>query len=98
MKEQIHWKTKKFRYNKVMEYQNKISKEIMNKKIGKDIEVLIENMSFDGKYYIGRTHQDVPDIDGLVYIKNDENKKLLDKIIKCEVIDCTDYDLVAKIK
>ena len=44
MKEQIHWKTKKFRYNKVMECQNKISKEIMNKKIGKDIEVLIENM------------------------------------------------------
>ena len=26
---------------------------------------------FDKKYYVGRTMQDVPDIDGLVYIKND---------------------------
>ena len=35
--------------------------------------LLIENISFDEKYYIGRTSIDAPDIDGLVYIENEKN-------------------------
>ena len=34
-------------------------------------------MSFDRKYYIGRTMQDAPDIDGVVFIKNDTEKDLM---------------------
>ena len=42
-----------------MKIQQKISNENLQKKIGQEVEVLIENMSFDGKYLIGRTKQDV---------------------------------------
>ena len=66
---QIHGNTKKSRYNKIMKEQQKIAAEKMKEKIGKECEVLVENISFDGKYLIGRTMQDAPDIDGLVYIK-----------------------------
>ena len=65
--DQIHGNTKKARYNKIMEVQQKISKENLEKKIGKVYEALIEDISFDGKYLIGRTKQDVPEEDGIIY-------------------------------
>lgn len=94
---QIHGNTKKSRYNKVMEAQQKISREQLEKKIGTQCEVLIENISFDNKYFIGRTMQDVPDIDGLVYIKNDETEKenqILNMYKKCKITDVSNYDLM----
>ncbi len=97
MSNQIHGNTKKSRYNKIMKLQNQISKEILSQKIGKEYEILIENISFDGKYYIGRTMDDAPDIDGLVYIKNTQKENLLNKYVKCKIIKETDYDLIAEI-
>lgn len=99
MPDQIHWKTKRSRYNKIMEEQQSISKENLEKKIGKTCTVLVEDISFDNKYYIGRTFGDVPDIDGLVYIKNDNKKQekdVLNNFAKCEIIDVNSYDLIAK--
>ena len=98
---QIHGNTKKARYRKIMEKQQKISKENLKKKIGKEYEVLVEDISFDKKYYIGRTSQDVPDIDGLVYIKNEgkneDNGKVLNHFVKCKVTGISNYDLIGTI-
>ena len=66
---QIHGNTKKARYRQIMKLQQEISKENLEKKLNKEYEVLIEDISFDGKYYMGRTMQDVPEIDGVVYIE-----------------------------
>ena len=96
MDNQIHYKTKKYRYNQIMNLQRQISRNKMENKIGKKIEVLVENKSFDGKYFIGRTKQDVPEIDGLVYIKNC-NENILNKFVMCKVIDVKDYDLICEI-
>ena len=100
MPEQIHGNTKKSRYNKIMKKQQEISKEILKSKIGQTVEVLIEDISFDKKYYVGRTMQDVPDIDGLVYIKNDKqpDKEILNSFVKCEIIKVNDYDLIGVLK
>ena len=95
--DQIHGNTKKARYNKIMSEQQKISNDILKNKIGKKCEVLIEETSFDNKFYIGRTMQDLPEIDGLVYIKNDGQENILNTFMKCEVIDVKNYDLIAKI-
>ncbi len=96
---QIHGNTKKARYNKIMKEQQKISKQNLENKIGKIYEVIIENKSFDGKYYIGRTKQDVPEIDGIVYLKNNkkiDEKEILNEIIKCKVVEVSDYDLIVE--
>ena len=77
--------------------QQKISKEILKSKIGKTYEVLIEEMSFDNSFYIGRTMQDVPEIDGIVYIKNKTQKNLINSFVKCKVVDVKDYDLIAEL-
>ena len=52
-----------------MNLQKGISKENLEKNIGKTYDVLIESTSFDNKYYIGRTYMDVPEEDGIVFIK-----------------------------
>ena len=94
---QIHANTKKARYNKIMAIQQKTSNEKLQEKIGKEFEVLVEDKTFDGKYLIGRTKQDVPDIDGLIYIKNETTEQLIDKFVKAKVIEVKDYDLIGEI-
>ena len=96
IKEQIHHSTKKSRYNKIMKLQNQISEEIMKEQIGKKVEVLIEDISFDGKYYIGRSKNEVPDIDGIIYVEKTE-EELFDKFVMVEIIDNNEYDLIGKI-
>lgn len=99
--DQIHGNTKKARYNKIMEVQQEISKQILENKIGKTYKVLIEDMSFDGKYFIGRTMQDVPEEDGLVYIENNENlneSEILDNFVNCKIVDVSNYDLIGEIQ
>ena len=99
--DQIHGNTKKARYNKIMEAQQEISKQILENKIGKIYRVLVEDMSFDGKYFIGRTMQDVPEEDGLVYIKNNENaneNEILNNFIDCKIVDVSNYDLIGDIQ
>ena len=97
MKNQIHHMTKKSRYNKIMSLQQIISNEKLKDKIGENIEVLVERKSFDNKYFIGRTKNDVPDIDGIVYIKTNGKKLELNKFVKCNIIDVKDYDLIAEV-
>lgn len=98
--EQVHGNTKKARYRKIMMEQQIISNNVLKNKIGKTYKVLIEDMSFDKKYFIGRTIQDAPDIDGLVYLENSEQlsqENLLNSFQECEIIDVRDYDLIARI-
>jgi len=94
---QIHGNTKRARYNKIMSLQQEISKKNLEKRIGKEYEVLIENKTFDNKYLVGRTKMDVPEMDGVVYIKNTIDKDLINKFIKCKIVDIRDYDLIAEI-
>ena len=95
LKEQIHPMTKKSRLNKIMSLQQKISKQNLKNKIGKEVEVLVEDKSFDGKTYIGRSYMDVPEIDGVVYIESDDEIQI-GSFVKCTITDVKEYDLIAK--
>ena len=98
MENQIHGNTKKPRYNKLMKLQQEISNQNLQKRVGNIYSVLVENMSFDRKYYIGRTMQDAPDIDGVVFIKNDTEKDLMNSFVKCKLVEvCNDYDFIATV-
>ena len=97
MQNQIHYKTKQSRLNKIMSLQQDISREKLENNIGKTIEVLVENMSFDGKYLVGRTKNDVPEEDGIVFVKRTQkNENKINQFIKCKVIEVSNYDLIAE--
>ena len=95
IKEQVHPMTKKSRYNKIMSAQAEVSEENEKKYIGKELEVILEERSFDGKYYIARSYMDVPDIDGVIFVKCDE-ENLEGEFIKVRITGSNDYDLVAE--
>lgn len=95
IKEQIHPMTKKSRYNKIMALQQEISKENLKKQIGRNLEILVEDKSFDGKTYIGRSYMDVPDIDGIVYLKSDKKLEAGD-FVQATVEDISEYDMICK--
>lgn len=97
LKDQIHPMTKKSRYNKIMSIQQKIANENQEEMIGKELEVLIETKTFDGKYYVGRSYREVPDIDGLIYIEM-VDKALEGKFVKCKITKASGYDLIGRLQ
>ena len=94
---QIHYQTKKKRYNQIMNLSSEISRENLEAKIGNEFEVLVESKTFDNKYYVGRSYMDIPETDGVVFIKNDSNIELLDKFVNIKIIDIENYDLVGEV-
>jgi ribosomal protein S12 methylthiotransferase len=77
--------------------QQSISEEINSSYIGKEIEVLIDEIQPRKlKIAIGRTRADAPEIDGKVVVKT--NKVQVGKFIKVKVIEASEYDLVGEIK
>lgn len=93
---QIDDNIKEERKNKIMELQQDISKEKMKEKIGKTYNVIIENMSDDGEYFIGRSYMDVPSEDGVIYVDYDDSIFIND-YLDVLIYDGTEYDLYAKI-
>ena len=93
---QIDDNIKEKRKNKIMELQQDISKEKMKEKIGKTYNVIIENMSDDGEYFIGRSYMDVPSEDGVIYVDYDDSIFIND-YLDVLIYDGTEYDLYAKI-
>ena len=96
-KDQVHPMTKKSRFNKIMKLQKEISKKNEDKYIGEQVEVLVEGITSDEKYYVGRTYRDVPDIDGLAYVKvKNIDRELIGKYIKAKIVDVKDYDVICE--
>jgi ribosomal protein S12 methylthiotransferase len=67
MEGQVAFRTKKERYDRLMQVQQRISREINEGWVGRDLRVLFEDVR-DG-WSIGRSHRDAPEIDGQVFRK-----------------------------
>jgi len=94
--DQIHYKTKIKRHEKIMSLAKKISKQKLAEKIGREYDMLIETKTFDEKYYVGRTYMDIPEEDGLVFVPN-YKPNLEGNWVKIKITDINDYDLIGEI-
>ena len=94
LKDQIPEKVKNKRWNLIMALQQKISEEKLKEHIGKEYEVLVEKIT--DKYIIGRTKMDVPDMDGLVYIKNSKYAEI-GTFLNCVITSVKEYDLIGRV-
>ncbi|MDK2840383.1 MAG: ribosomal protein methylthiotransferase [Thermosipho sp. (in: thermotogales)] len=94
--EQIEEHTKNQRQNELMAVQSEISQNVMEKYIGKTLEVLLEEKEDD--VYIGRSYLDAPEIDGNVYLKNyDDTELSLGHFVKVRITGSYEYDLEGEI-
>lgn len=97
---QIDEKIKNERLKKVFEVQKEISLAQNKKRIGKEYEVVVEDVSEDEKYFVCRSQYEAPDVDGKIYLKIDKNnaeKVIIGDFCKVKIIDCNEYDLFAKL-
>jgi len=73
-----------------METQARISAQRLQEKIGRTIEVLIDQVDDDGA--VGRSHADAPEIDGLVYLSDDDGIAAGD-LVQVQVTEADQHDL-----
>lgn len=91
MNNQIEEDIKIKRQEFIMLAQRDVCREFNEKYVGKIFDVIIESKNKD--YYIGRTKEMCPDIDGLVYVK--KNMVLsIGEIIKFKAEEALQYDLI----
>lgn len=86
-------KIKEERYEKIMETQQKVSSNRNQKMISKELECMIEDITEDGEYYIARSYMDVPNEDGVEFIKNNKEHNIGD-FVKAKVVSSMEYDLI----
>jgi ribosomal protein S12 methylthiotransferase len=84
---------KQDRWERFMAHQQAISTQRLKQKVGKEINVLIDEMEEDGA--IGRSSADAPEIDGNVYVTTDR-KLGAGEIVRVRVTDSDEYDLYAE--
>ena len=82
------------RLERLMQLQEKISEIKLQRKIGKIITVLVDEVDDEGA--IARSAADAPEIDGVVYVIDGESLKVGD-LIKVRVTDSDVHDLWAEI-
>lgn len=90
MADQVPDDVKEARVEAFMAAQMEQSEQLMEKQIGRVLEVLVTEVTEDGA--IGRSYLDAPDIDGMVLIYSNENLAVGD-FIKVEITESTAYDL-----
>ncbi len=95
MDNQIDEEIKEERKNSIMNLQMELSLKRNLDKIGKTLEVLIEEEDEGENTYIGRTRYDAPEIDNGVLLKSNKPLNLGD-IVLAKVIDGFDYDIVCE--
>jgi ribosomal protein S12 methylthiotransferase len=83
------------RWHRLMTVQNAISAEIMARKVGRRIDVLIDEIDADAGAAVGRSAWDAPEIDGKVILPDEPALRPGD-LVKAEVFEAGDYDLIAR--
>lgn len=92
----IPYEVKQERLNEIMNIQQVISSELSAKKIGENIKVVIDRV--EGKYYIGRSEFDSPEVDPEVLILKQNGKLIIGDFYNATIVDADDFDLYAIIK
>lgn len=92
LKGQIPERVKNRRFDEIMKRQAVISYEKNKELIGKTFEAIVDEIS--GKTVIARLYSHAPEIDGVVFIDNKEDKiKRVADIVTVRITDAYDYDL-----
>lgn len=97
---QIDEDIKERRLKKLFDVQKEISLEKNKQRLGKEYEVIIEDISEDEQYFVCRSMLEAPDVDGRIYVKIDEDsasKAIVGEYSIVKIIDYNEYDLFAQI-
>jgi ribosomal protein S12 methylthiotransferase len=83
------------RYARFMEAQQAISEEVLRGKIGREINVLVDEIDAENEEAVARSPWDAPEIDGNVFIPGAVDLRPGD-MVKVRITDAEEYDLVGE--
>ncbi len=90
---QVAEEVKEERYHRLMQHQQAISAALLETRVGKTIEVMVDEIDDEGA--VARSHWDAPEIDGTVYLPGETGLKPGDRLsVLVEAAD--EYDLFAR--
>ncbi|WP_090542695.1 30S ribosomal protein S12 methylthiotransferase RimO [Nitrosomonas sp. Nm132] len=90
----VHPELQQARLARLMALQEEISAQRLAQKVGKTLQVLVDEVDEQGA--VARSHADAPEIDGLVYVENGQSLGQGD-VVKVHVTHSDEHDLWAEI-
>ena len=89
-------KTAVERCNRLMNLQGEISQERGNLFIGRELDVIVEEIDAESGEAWGRSYRNAPDVDGLVCVEGSDGVKEGDTI-RAKIYDCAENDLFGEV-
>jgi ribosomal protein S12 methylthiotransferase len=86
---------KEERWHRLMQAQQEISADIFAKKVGREIDVLIDEIDNENGEAVGRSPWDAPEIDGNVFLPGETGLKPGD-MVRTRIVEAEDYDLIGE--
>lgn len=86
------------RYDRIMSYQQEISGKNLQKYVGRQLNVFVEEAE-EENLFVGRTEYQAPEVDGLTYIRsnNRSEQTLLNHFVRVRITDALEYDLMGEL-
>lgn len=82
------------RRERLMAEQQAIAFTWNDRQIGRQLDVILDSaVPGEKNAFIGRSHADAPDVDGVVYVSGEQLR--VGAIVPCEIVGTAEYDLVA---
>jgi ribosomal protein S12 methylthiotransferase len=82
------------RRERLMAVQQEIAFAWNEAQMGRQVDVILDSaVPGEKNAFIGRSHADAPDVDGVVYVSGE--KLRVGAIVPCEIVGAAEYDLVA---
>lgn len=86
------------RYDRFMQVAQEISTAKLQRKIGKRMTVLVDELDEDHPVAIARSYADAPEIDGNVFVEDiDKSQIQPGQLLYVEITDADEYDLYARL-
>jgi len=83
---------KEERWHRFMAVQQEVSRELLREKVGRTIDVLIDEVDAEGA--MGRSPWDAPEIDGSVFLNGETDVNPGD-LVRAKIVEADEYDLWA---
>ena len=96
--DQIDEDTKKHRQELIMELQQDIMADKAKSCVGKTVAVLCEGFDRYAECFFGRSAADAPEVDGKVFFVPGERKPKIGEIVRVEITDTLDCDLMGYLR
>lgn len=96
MEDQIDEEIKTDRQAELMELQQDIAFDRAADMVGREVLVMIEGKVADENAYVGRTYQDAPNVDGLIFV-NTEAELVSGDFAMVRVSGALEYDLIGEL-